>query len=378
MPARFRSRHSSVPAGDAPAPAATSAGTSLEALVDLVLAHLPGRLIGAESAAGIRAAADVIPAEVAAGFTLACRTAPPSNEASLRFCADDESGGLRLLAAGDPLVAAKRWAAMRRFAAAREASPVLQRATQDVCADLALGDISNCDLGLRLEGLPEAPRRPLEVLIRALDIGLTSLRGEPLPTSARRSMGALVRRLPATARLERAGLVAGKPADARLWMTRLAPTELVELVDATRGGDEAHRLAAVLDEIVQPGDVAAVSARVDVGEVVGDRIALICRVDPPGLPRQVAARWRPLLDRLVGAGLCSADKRQALAFSFGLLRARQSARWPEHLTRLADARGEGAESILGWRLVQIEIECDRGEPVDATAQIVAAPGWSRR
>ena len=376
MPARFRSRHSRAPAGDASAPAATNPGTSLEVLVDLVLAHLPGGLIGAERAASIRAAAKVIPAEVAAGFTLACRTAPPSAEASLRFCADEESGGLRLLAAGDPLVAAERWAAMRRFAAAREASPVLHRATHDVCADLALGDISNCDLGLRLGGLPEAPRRPLEVLIRALDIGLTSLRGEPLPTSVRRSMAALVRRLPATARIERAGLVGGTPADARLWITRLAPTELVELVDATRGGDEAHRLAAVLDEIVQPG-AAAVSARVDVGEVVGDRIALICRVDPPGLPRQVAARWRPLLDRLVGAGLCSADKRQALAFSFGLLRARQSARWPEHLTRLADARGEGAESILGWRLAQIEIECERGGPVDATAQIVAAPRWSR-
>ncbi|MDX6679591.1 MAG: hypothetical protein QOE31_3643, partial [Solirubrobacteraceae bacterium] len=100
--------------------------------------------------------------------------------------------------------------------------------------------------------------------------------------------------------------------------------------------------------------------------------------DPEGAAPQVAARWRALLDRLAGAGLCTTGERDALLACHGLLSEHGSERWPEHLTRLSKLFGDRAESVLEWRLHHVTVECDRGEPVRATAHVVAAHGWSRR
>lgn len=357
-------------------------GSTLDELVDLVLSVLPDGLIGPQSAGRIRAAVGGMPAELVAQFGLECRLASEIADAGVLLCADSETGGMQMLAGRHPLVnlpaslsAADGWAPVVRLCGRREPGFLLHRATRDVWVDLARPAEPSFSFGLRLEGLPEATRRPLEVLIRALEIGLESLRGAPLQAPALTSMRALVRRLPEATRVERAGVVAGRPDEVRLWLARLAPDELVDLVEATRDRGEARRLNAVLEEIARPA--ARLRARIDVGEGVERGIALICEVDPEGDPSAVAARWGPLLGRLVDAGLCTSTKRDALLSSQGLLRERETERWPEHLRRLSDLFGDGAESILQWRLHHIAIECDRGGPVDATAHIVAAHGWSR-
>ncbi len=357
-------------------------GGALDELVDLVLPYLPDGLVGEQSAARIRSAVDTVPAELIARFGLECRLGTDAADADVLFCADSETGGMQMLAGRHPLVelpeelaSAPSWAPVVRFCGRREPGFPLHRATRDVWVDLAQRDQPSFSFGMRLAGLPEASRRPLEVLIRALEIGFEALRATPLQPPALHSMRALVRRLPESARIDRAGLVAGRPDDVRLWLSRLQADELVDLVEALRDRDEARALRATLEQIVQPQ--GEVRARVDINEGVGRSIGLICAVDPEGSPPQVAARWGPLLATLVEAGLCTPDERAALISCYGLLRERQTEHWPEHLTRLSELFGESTESYLHWRLHHIAIECDRGKPVRATANIVAAHGRSR-
>ncbi len=357
-------------------------GGALDELVDLILPYLPGGLVGEQSAARIRSEVDTVPAELIARFGLECRLGADTADADVLFCADSETGGMQMLAGRHPLVAlpeglatAPSWAPVVRFCGRREPGFPLHRATRDVWVDLAQRDQPSFSFGMRLAGLPEAPRRPVEVLIRALEVGFEALRDRPLQPPALQSMRALLRRLPESARVDRAGLVAGHPDDLRLWLSRLQVDELVDLVEAVRDRDEARALRATLEDIVQPQ--GEVRARVDVDEGVGRSIGLICTVDPDGSPQQVAARWGPLLAALASAGLCTPGERAALLCCYGLLRERQAEHWPEYLTRLSELFGDGTESYLRWHLHQIAIECDRGTPVRATATIVAAHGWSR-
>lgn len=358
-------------------------GGALDEIVDLVLPFMPAGLIGPTSADRIRSAVGAVPAELVARFGLECRLDSQTADANVLFCADSETGGMQMLAGRHPLVElpealanAPGWAPVVRFCSRREPGFLLHRATRDVWVDLAQRNEPSFSFGLRLSGLPEATRRPLEVLVRALEIGFEALRGAPLPQPTLNSVRALVRRLPETARVDRAGLIAGLPDDARLWLSRLQADELVDLVEVVRDRVEARTLRAALDDVVQPHD--GVRARIDVQEGVGRAIGLVCTVNPEGSPPQVAARWRPLLDRLVDAGLCTSDMREALLSCYGLVREDRTGHWPEHLTRLSDLFGDGTESFLQWRLHHIAIECDRGEPAHAAAHIVAAHGWSRR
>ena len=360
-------------------------GTTLDEVVDLVVDRLPGGLIDSASAARIRASVARVPAELVARFGLECElSTAAAAEANVLFAADSETGGMQMLAGRHPLVSlpdelarADSWAPVVRFCGRREPGFLLHRATRDVWVDLARRDDPSCSFGLRLSGLPEATRRPLEVVIRALEVGFETLRGAPLDPPALTSMRALVRHLPDTARVDRAGLMAGLPDDdVRLWLTRLSPEEIGDLVETTRDRDEARQIRGLLDHPALRAGVTG--ARIDIRDGVERMVGLICTVDPAGSPAQVAARWRPLLDRLVAGGLCAARKRDALLRCHGLLRERPSERWPEHLTRLSKLFGDGTQSVLEWRLHHICIECDRGEPVHATATIVAAHGWSRR
>lgn len=355
----------------------------LDEVVDLVVTRLPGGLIDTASAARIRASVARVPAELVARLGVECDLSGTVADASVLFAADSETGGMQMLAGRHPLVGlpdelarADSWAPVVRFCGRREPGFLLHRATRDIWVDLARRDDPSCSFGLRLSGLPEATRRPLEVVIRALEIGLEALRGAPLDPRALTSMRALVRHLPDTARVDRAGLMAGRPDDVRLWLTRLSPEEIGDLVEATRDRDEARRIRELLDDpALRAG---AVGPRIDIRDGVDRAVGLVCTVEPAGSPAQVAARWRPLLDRLVAAGLCTADRRDALSGCHGVLRERPSERWPEHLTRLSKLFGDGTQSVLEWRLHHVCIECDRGEPVHATATIAAAHGWSRR
>jgi hypothetical protein len=358
-------------------------GTTLDEVVDLVVAHLPSGLIDTASAARIRASVARVPAELVARFGLECDLSSAAADATGLFSADSETGGMQMLAGRHPLVSlpdelarAESWAPVVRFCGLREPGFLLHRATRDIWVDLARRDDPSCSFGLRLSGLPEATRRPLEVVIRALELGFEALRGAPLQAPVLTSMRALVRCLPDTARVDRAGLMAGLPDDVRLWLARLSPEEIGDLVEATRDGDEARQIRGLLDD--RALRAGTIGARIDVHAGVDRAIGLICTVDPAGTPAQVAARWRPLLDRLVASGLCTADKRDALLACHGLLRESPSERWPEHLTRLSQLFGGGTESVLEWRLHHVCIECDGGEPVHATANVVAAHGWSRR
>lgn len=363
-------------------------GTTLDEVVDLILAQLPHGLIGATSAARIRAAVGSVPAELVARFALEChlRSEAHDADADVLFAADSETGGMQMLAGRHPLVSlpdtlaqAESWAPVVRFCDRREPGLLLHRATRDVWVDLARHAEPSFSFGLRGGGSPEAPGRPLEVLLRVLELGIEALRGAPLEPRALDSLRALVRRLPETARVERAGLAPGVPDGVRLWLSRLSPEEIAELVEVTRDGTEAGHLRAVLDDLAAADAGVRVRVRIGLGEGVAPEIGLICSAGPGGADEpEVAARRQALLDRLAARGLCTTGERDALLACHRLLHERSSERWPAHLTRLSKLFGDGAESILECRLHHVTIECDRGEPVRATANVVAAHGWSRR
>jgi hypothetical protein len=358
-------------------------GTTLDELIDLVLPFLPPGLVRPTRASRLRATAEAVPADLVARFALECPLHSDVADAEVLFCADSETGGMQMLAGRHPLVnlpgtvaASVSWSPVVRFCTDREPGGGLHRATRDVWVDLAQPDEPSFSFGMRLEGLVEAPRRPLEVLLRSLELGLQSLRGAPLASPALNSMRALVRRLPETARVDRAGLVSGRPDHVRLWLSRMTTREIVDLVEVTRDAGEARAIGAVLADLRD--GVASIRVRLDVHEGVDRGIALICGVDPAGSPPQVAARWRPLLDRLVETGLCTDNRRTALLACYGLLREGQVQQWPAHLTKLSELFGDETESILHWRLHDVAVDCDRGEPVSATAHVVGAHGWARR
>jgi hypothetical protein len=355
---------------------------TLDELVDLVLPHLPDHLVG-ERAAGRARGAGGVPAELAARFGLECGLGSQIAGIGVLFCADAETGGMQMLAGRHPLVnlpdslaTAQSWAPVVRLCGRREPGFLLHRATCDVWVDLTRPDAPSFSFGVRRGGLPEATRRPREVLLRTLEIGVDALRDTPLDPPTLTSMRALVRRLPELARVDRAGLIAGYPDDVLLWLSGLAGGELVDLVAATRDRGEAGELQAALTDIVRPAN--GVRARIEVHEGLGRSIGLICDVDPVGPAAQIAARWGPLLDRLVVAGLCASERRAALLACHGTLAEHQAEAWPGHLTRLSALFGDGTQSVLQWRLHHIAVECDRGQPVHATAHIVVAPGWSGR
>lgn len=168
------------------------------------------------------------------------------------------------------------------------------------------------------------------------------------------------------------------PDGVRLWLSRLSPEEIAELVEATRDATEACHLRAVLDDLAAADAGVRVRVRIGLGEGVAPEIGLICSAGPDGAAPQVAARWQALLDRLAARGLCTTGERDALLACHRLLHERSSERWPAHLTRLSKLFGDDTESILECRLHHVTVECDRGEPVRATANVVAAHGWSRR
>jgi hypothetical protein len=359
--------------------------TTLDEVLDLVLAQLPHGLVGATSAERVRAAVANVPAELVARFGLECHLRSDGGDAGVLFSADSETGGMQMLAGRHPLVSlpdtlahAESWAPVVRFCGRREPGFLLHRATRDVWVDLARHAEPSFSFGLRGGGSPEAPGRPLEVLLRVLELGIEALRGAPLEPHALESLRALVRRLPETARVDRAGLEPGSPDGVRLWLSRLSPEEIADLVEVTRDGAEARRLRAVLDDLAATDAGGRVCARIGLGEGVAPGIGLICSAGPGGAAPQVAARRRALLDRLVASGLCTTGERDALLACHRLLRERSSERWPAHLTRLSKLFGDGTESILECRLHHVTVECDRGEPVRATANVVAAHGWSRR
>jgi hypothetical protein len=358
-------------------------GGTLDEVVDLVVPFLPHGLITTTSAARLREIAGEVPAELVARVGLEFPLHSGVGDAHVLFSADSETGGMQMLAGRHPLVnlpsslaTSERWAPIVRFCRWREPGFPLHRATRDVWVDLADPDAPSFSFGMRLSGLSEATWRPVEVLLRALEVGFDALRGEPLEPPALGSLRAFVRRLPETARVDRAALVGGLPDHARLWLSRMSAQQIAELVEATRDHAEARRVTELLDELAPSAH--SIRARVDVHEGVGRATELICTVDPDGSPPQVAARWRPLLNRLIAAGLCSDQRRDALLACYGLLREGQNEPWPQHLTKLSELFGDGTESILQWRLRHVAVQCDRGEPVGATAHVAIAHGWSRR
>lgn len=356
--------------------------TTLDGVVRLVSPYLPPELLGAPDEPPAAALA-AVPVELVARFALECRLGAGEPAAGVLFSADSETGGMQMLAGRHPLVrmpdelaASPAWAPAVRFCAARRPGFLLHRATRDVWVDMARSDSPSFSFGMRMSGAPEATRRPLEVLARALELGFEALRGEPAEAATQASMRALLQALPDTARVAFAGRTAEAPGAMRLWLVRLQPAELVALVRDARGDAEAGAVGALLERLRPAG--GGIGARVDVGDGLGARLAIVLTVDPTGSPRQVAARWRPLLDRLVTAGLCTESRREALLAGWGLLRERQAERWPAHLTRLSEMLGEGTESYLRWRLHHLTVECEGGRPVGALASLVVGHGWSRR
>src|SRR5262249_53377521 len=102
------------------------------------------------------------------------------------------------------------------------------------------------------------------------------------------------------------GLMLGRPTDAlRLCIRGLLPDQLPGFLSRIGWSGPRDAAAAALLPFALLAD--RFSLAVDVGERVGPRLGLECRLD-----QDAAAAWEPFLDALVACGTCTAAKRDAV------------------------------------------------------------------
>lgn len=140
-----------------------------------------------------------------------------------------------------------------------------------------------------------------------LDSLLPTLRGRSLARRQRQAAARCLREIPATAQLLYAFSLLPRGGDLRLELFGLAPREMgtyLKRIEAPVHPAEVARAASLFEGVERTHlsfDLGAQQVRPRVG-IEGAF---------PGLPRR-EPRWGALLDRLAGAGLCTAAQRAAL------------------------------------------------------------------
>ena len=151
---------------------------------------------------------------------------------------------------------------------------------------------------------------------------LPALHGRPLTAPQERLVRRLAARVPAGGRILYAFSLLGRPGGAvRLELYGLGPAAILDYLDRVAPAELRPQVAAILPLIIG-GDRYHLSF--DLGAEIAPRIGI--EVAFARLPHR-EPRWGELFDRLVAAGLCTADKRRAV-FAWPGWDTRQTAAWP--------------------------------------------------
>lgn len=136
-------------------------------------------------------------------------------------------------------------------------------------------------------------------------------------------------------------------------------------------GEEAG-LRAVLDPLLRLVDVVALD--VDVGESVRGKIGFECYFRKNRQPSR-EPRWETFLDFLVGEGLCTKRKRDALLAYPGHLEEKAPVPWPEALIRASALLGPRHVSAFTRTLNHVKVVYEPGKPPEAKAYLAGNHLW---
>ncbi|WNG36513.1 hypothetical protein F0U61_24660 [Archangium violaceum] len=341
--------------------------------------HLPAELVSPEAFADIAPIARALPPCTGSGFE--CRLGEPDARADFLVRVQTHDGTRGAFAGRNPDV---------RPPAELLENPVWRRVF-DFCARWSNpenplhADVEDFWLEFDVAGRPTTaptpaiffgPRQEQPEPLNLVALATGVMRGEPGPATLRDSVRRCYEALPPGGSVYQVGMMLSRPIDALRLCVRGIPTPRLTGYLREIGWDgPTGELDALLSSLAPHTD--RICLALDVGERVFPKLGLECYVDALTLGG-FKERWKPLLEHLVGRGLCRPEKRDALLSWMGLSDHRtERERWPPNLVRGAEAQGPGTVSLFMRYLNHVKLVFQPGAPLEAKAYPGLKHLWGR-
>ena len=210
-----------------------------------------------------------------------------------------------------------------------------------------------------------------------------TLTGKRLSSALTEAVGACATACPPGAGVSDLGFMLGRDVDAlRIVIACLEPTDLAPFLERI-GASEGSETIAAAEDLLRESDEVTLSLDV-IGSPSGPdqdpwdpRFRVLPRIGVEIFPGHLFAelnQWRPRLDDLVVADLCTPEKRDALLSWPGYTEPGQGP-WPATLLAESLLGSPTDFSVLGRRLDHIKLVCEPGRPIEAKAYLGFGPLW---
>jgi hypothetical protein len=202
-----------------------------------------------------------------------------------------------------------------------------------------------------------------------LDRVLAALLEAPLAPAVNRTVEACLAAAPSTDDVTYLGLMLGRPsAPLRLCIRGLLSEEIAGVLSRIGWSGSRDAVDVGLVPLARLADRFTLA--VDVGEVVGPRIGLECRLDA------AASEWQPFLDVLVTQGACTVAKRDAVLRWTEWMLPQDETQVPSgHAAERIWLHGLKAVPLLVPTIMHIKVSCGPAGPIEAKAYLGVGLRW---
>jgi hypothetical protein len=203
--------------------------------------------------------------------------------------------------------------------------------------------------------------------------GFGALLGGSIGAAPARTLDQCLEALPRQARVFQAGLMLSRPGSPfRICVDNLSTNETVECVRRLRGEVASSQVAAVIESVERT--VLSIKPAFDIAATVGPRVGLECYA---AIPQRASLpdAWKPLLDLLADAGICSLERREVLLNLPQIIRSADCCNpWP--VDRSAEFQALlGRERALSVKIHHIKLSVESTRPVSAKAYVALENVW---
>jgi hypothetical protein len=197
------------------------------------------------------------------------------------------------------------------------------------------------------------------------DLALPALKGQPLTETMEGNIQECIHQLPANAMLFQVGTtLSPSPTDVRLYINRLAPSQIVPYLKSLDWADGSLALARLVQELKNHADRFVLSY--DVTENgIGSRIGIECSFTPNRFHKE--RRWSNLLDFLVQKQVCLPEKRDALLHYPGVEEDAFAGEVKAPLVTASKILGDLRSSVLVRYINHVKLVYQPGLPLEAKA-----------
>lgn len=353
---------------------------TLAASLETLAPHVPPSLISGRRMADIRGVGRVLPIGISSLFGFECRLGETEPRADFLLRMSPAVGQPMLAGAHgthrlpQELTGHAVWRRVKQFcsSAADPMSPLHGRFT---------------DMWLEFDVGETVQRVPVPSVFMAPSVGsprqadyswmaraaVPLLIGHRLSSAVERRLMACIEALPDDTAVFQIGVMLARAVDAvRLCIVFDDATRIPAYLATIGWTGEPEPLRGLLSRL--SGSIDAVSLDIDVAETVGPKAGLECYVYGPRL----SARWRPFLNDLTSAGLCTEAKREGLLAWPGFdAETASSGDWPEELRRVSAFLGHGTQSVLVRWLHHVKLDYVPNRIVEAKAYLAVRHQWIR-